>query len=105
MLPLYEPARKMNRHGYSGSGEKSPTSPVPFGHGGRVFTSGESGRGFKIKTDKWEKYVYTPVPKNWEEINWGPRGGVGDEYMLTVHSRTDITLDPREQHCTVEEAP
>lgn len=67
MLPLYEPGKKMNRQRYSGgSAEKRPTSPVPFGHGGRVNTTGESGRGFKIKTDKWEKYVYTSTLKVWE---------------------------------------
>lgn len=53
----------MNRHGYSGSNggfgmqEKSPTSPVPLGYVGRSNTSGESGRGYRISTDKWEKYA------------------------------------------------
>lgn len=58
MLPLYAAPKKMNRHGYSGSHDKkTPTSPVPLGYVGRTNTSGESGRGYKIKTDKWEKCV------------------------------------------------
>jgi hypothetical protein len=55
MLPLYA-SDKMNRHGYSG-GAVSPDSPkVFFGQERRVHTMGESGRGFSIRPDKYEKY-------------------------------------------------
>ena len=60
MLPLYvSTSEKMNRHGYGGGGKspiESPTSPVAFGWAGRANTSGESGRGFKIGVDKYQKY-------------------------------------------------
>lgn len=58
MLPLYASAQqeKMNRHGYSG-GAVSPDSPKVFFGERRVPTMGESGRGFSIRPDKYEKYV------------------------------------------------
>jgi hypothetical protein len=61
MLPLYASAQqeKMNRHGYSGGGASpdTPSSPKVFFGERRVHTMGESGRGFSIRPDKYEKYV------------------------------------------------
>jgi mannan polymerase II complex ANP1 subunit len=67
MLPLFHASphrnnrEKMNRHAFSGGGTSpvdSPTSPKGFFSGGgrRVSTMGESGRGFQIRPDKYEKY-------------------------------------------------
>lgn len=97
MLPLYAAPEKMNRHGYRGNVDsKSPTSPVPFGYGGRAYTMGESGRGFKIKTDKWEKYVCTSLPSSWRN-----RENAADNDISMI----DTNPDPREQHSTPAEAP
>ena len=63
MLPFHaSPNEKMNRHGYGGGGHSpssidSPTSPVKFVQAGRANTMGESGRGFRIGVDKYEKCV------------------------------------------------
>ena len=62
MLPLYASSaeqEKMNRHGYSGGAvsPNSPESPKVFFGDRRVHTGGESGRGFSIRPDKYEKYV------------------------------------------------
>lgn len=80
MLPLYASSAqqekaelaKMNRHGYSGGAMSpldSPASPKVFFGERRVATMGESGRGFSIRPDKYEKYVYNP----WVESGWSKR--------------------------------
>ena len=52
MLPLHSQSDKMNRHAH----HRSP-SPNGYSYPPRANTMGESGRGFNIRPDKYDKYV------------------------------------------------
>ena len=76
MLPIYASSaeqEKMNRHAYSGAGA-SPTSPKTFFGERRVATMGESGRGFSIRPDKYDKYV-SPILRRRVGVGVGVRMG------------------------------
>lgn len=50
MLPLHSQSDKMNRHAH----HRSP-SPNGYTYSSRSNTLGESGRGFNIRPDKYDK--------------------------------------------------
>jgi mannan polymerase II complex ANP1 subunit len=74
MLPLWHVSsqsdrEKMNRHAYQGGVDSpidTPASPKTFfSSGKRVATMGESGRGFHIRPDKYEKYQPRSARGSW----------------------------------------